>query len=81
MYIHGSREESNIYVYELEGHEDEGLIIRVYYPYEEKKTGKKGYDEDWYVYESTTKKLDSIETVKIKNNELTLSFEEINFYS
>lgn len=79
LYIHGGREESNTYVYVLEGHEDEGLIIRVYYPYEEKRTGKKSYGEDWYVYESDTKKLDSIETVEIKRNELTLGYEEINF--
>lgn len=56
LYTHGGREESNIYIYEVEGKNDEGLIIRVYYPYKEKRTGNKGYDEDWYVFESITKK-------------------------
>lgn len=79
LYIHGGREESNVYIYELEGHEEEGLIIRVYYPYEEKKIGEKSYDENWYIYENTTKKLDSIDIIGIEKNELILSFKEINF--
>lgn len=57
IYIHGGREESNIYVYVFEGHEDEGLIIRVYYPYKEKRTGNKGYDEAWYIYEKTSNEI------------------------
>lgn len=71
LYIHGGREESNIYIYELEGHEDEGLIIRVYYPYEEKRTGNKGYDEDWLFYEKLTSDLKSAEISEFKEITLT----------
>lgn len=78
LYIHGGREESNIYIYELEGHEDEGLIIRVYYPYEEKRTGEKRYDENWYGYEKTSQKLNSVNPLISNKDELIKKFEEIN---
>lgn len=79
LYIHGSRDESNTYVYLPEGYEDEGLVIRVYYPYEEKKNGKKGYDESWYVYENATKKIKPGNINKNKKNKLVISYKEINF--
>lgn len=77
LYIHGGREESSIYIYELEGHEDEGLIIRVFYPYEEKKTGKKGQDEDWYIYDSSTKDVKDYEISLNIENQLIKKTQEI----
>lgn len=77
LYIHGGRDESNTYVYLPEGYEDEGLLIRVYYPYEEKKTGKKGYDESWYVFESATKRIKSGNIPANKMNDLDLQYKEI----
>lgn len=78
LYIHGGRDESNTYIYLPEGYDDEGLVIRVYYPYEEKKTGKKGYDENWYIYERTTNIIKLIDIDGNKKNNLVLKYEEIN---
>lgn len=78
LYIHGDRDESNTYVYLPEGYEDEGLVIRVYYPYEEKKTGRKGYDESWYVYENATKEIKSGDIDERKKDNIILEYQEIN---
>lgn len=80
LYIHGGREESNTYFYVLEGHEEEGLIIRVYYPYEEKKTGKIGYDEKYYAYEKYQKQIESVTIDEQKNVNLTLVYKEIEIF-
>lgn len=78
LYIHGGREESNIYIYEAEGMDDEGLIIRVYYPYEEKRTGKKRYDEDWYVKERNIKEIQYKKIDLHYKTNLELKYEENN---
>lgn len=78
LYIHGGREVSNTHVYVLEGYEDEGLIIQVYYPYKEKKSGEEDYDEDWYVYENSTHRIELFEINYENKNSLKLSFQEIN---
>lgn len=78
LYIHGGREDSNTYVYVLEGHEDEGLIIRVNYSYEEKKSGNKSYNENWYVYNQAKNEINTSRISPNKINCLTLKYQEIN---
>ncbi|MCD4978448.1 hypothetical protein [Enterococcus faecalis] len=77
-YKHGGREESNTYVYTLKGYEDEGLIIRIYYPSTEKKTDEKNYFDDWYIYEKATEKLGSGDIDENRRDDLTLKYKEIN---
>ena len=77
-YIRGGRKESNTYVYLPEGYENEALVIRVYYPYESKRTGEKDYDDDWYVYEIATGKMQSGDLDESRKKQLVLEYEEIN---
>ena len=77
-YIKGGREESNTYVYLPEGYENEALIIRVYYPEESKRTGEKDYDDDWYVYEIATGKMQSGDLDESRKKQFVLEYEEIN---
>ncbi|GMA08272.1 hypothetical protein GCM10025886_14230 [Tetragenococcus halophilus subsp. flandriensis] len=46
---YGDRDESNTTLYTVNGHEDDAIMIQVYYPSESPSTGKVNYETDWYV--------------------------------